>query len=147
MKHRILMIIGSNTATVAFTNNFVSKYKPIGIIQQSGGPEGDGFVDIKDIKSKPKFKDSGDNIAEDILNEVYDNIYVDNPSDILHFKVPKGRLNKDDELKEHIKNMNPDIIISHDYHRLIKGHIPLDGLCYIESQNGLELQFISWIEI
>ena len=118
MKHRILMIIGSNPATVGFTNNFVSKHQPIGIIQQSGGPEGDGFVEIKDINSKPKFQSSGNNIAEDVLGEVYDNIYVDNPSDVIHFKVPKGRLNKDEELKKQIKEMNVDIIISHGPERI-----------------------------
>ena len=118
MKYKILMIIGANPATVAFTNNFVSKYQPIGIIQQSGGPEGDGFVDIKDIKLKPEFEDSGKNLVEDVLGEVYDNIYVDNPSDVLHLKVPKGKLNKDDELKKHIKEMNPDIIISHGPERI-----------------------------
>ena len=57
------MIIGSNPATVGFTNNFISKYQPIGIIQQSGGPEGDGFVEIKDINSKPKFQSSGNNLS------------------------------------------------------------------------------------
>ena len=45
---------------------------------------------------------------------MYDNIYVDNPSDVIHFKVPKGRLNKDEELKKQIKEMNVDIIISPD---------------------------------
>ena len=118
MKNKILIIIGSNPATIAFTNNFVKKHKPIGIIQQNGGPEGDDFVDILDSKFKQNFKNSGLNKPEDILEEVYDNIYIDNPKDVSHFKVPKGRLNKDNEIKNYIMKVEPDIIISHGPERI-----------------------------
>ena len=110
---KILLIIGSNPATIAFTNNFISKYKPAAIIQQSGGPEGDKFVDILDLKLKPDSNFTDKDMPEHILEEVYENIFIDNPKTIQHFKIPKGQLNKNNNLILNIKRINPDIIISH----------------------------------
>jgi len=110
---KILLIIGSNPATIAFTNNFISKYRPVAIIQQSGGPEGDKFVDILDLNSRPNLNFTDKHKPENILEEVCDNVYIDQPKTIEHFKIPKGKLNNDKNLILSIKRINPDIIISH----------------------------------
>ena len=115
---KILLIIGSNPATVAFTNNFVSKYDVGCIIQQSGGPEGDNFVEIEDIKFKPDFKRGEKNIPENVLEEVYDKIYLKNASDVKHYKIKKGNLNNNKHLKQYIKDSKFDIIISHGPERI-----------------------------
>ena len=94
---KILLIIGSNPATVAFTNN---------------------FVEIEDIKSKPNFKRDKKNIPENVLEEVYDKIYLKNASDVKHYKIEKGNLNNNKHLKQYIKDCEFDIIISHGPERI-----------------------------
>ena len=115
---KILLIIGANPATVAFTNNFVKKHNVSCIIQQSGGPEGDDFVEIEEIKNKPKFKKNIKNVPENVLEEVFDKIYLKNISDVKHFKIKKGNLNNNKNLKQYIENFKFDIIISHGPERI-----------------------------
>ncbi len=115
-KPRILLIIGSNPATIAFANSFIENHEIVGLIQQAGGPEGDNYSEIKSIHDKPEYSFEKE-VEESVLGYVYDCIYLRDHNKVPQIKIDKGSINKPASINW-INKLKPDLIISHGPERL-----------------------------